>query len=173
VRVEELLGDEIAVLDAAAVPFPGVVRPDAQPGDVLFKLQLDPYDASMGHVGTFVLAKDLTPQEFLAGLRAGRCYVAFDWIANPEGFRFTAVKDDRPVAIMGQETACAPGLALEAALPAEAVVRLYRNGEQCGEITGRRATWPISQPGVYRVEAYVQLVGELRPWILSNPIYVR
>ena len=29
------------------------------------------------------------------------------------------------------------------------------------------------QPGVYRIEAWVEIGGEVRPWIYSNPIYLR
>jgi hypothetical protein len=173
VVLEDVLGEQLKVMDAKQVPFPGLVRPDAKPGDVLFKLQLDPYDVSMGHVGTFVFAEQVTPEDFLRALRAGHAYVGFDWIASPKGFRFVAMKDHQQVAVMGDEVNFAPGLNLAATLPAEALLRLYRNGEQCAETTARAATWPVSEPGVYRVEAYVKLVGELRPWIFSNPIYVR
>lgn len=173
VVLEDILGEQLKVMEASEVPFPGLVRPESKPGDVLFKLQLDPYDISMGHVGTYVLAKQLTPEDFLAALRAGHVYVGFDWIASPRGFRFNAVQEGKPVALMGDEVSFSPGLSLAAALPAEAVVRLYRNGEQCGETTGRTAAWPVSQAGVYRVEVYVPLGGELRPWIFSNPVYVR
>jgi len=173
VVLEDVLGEQLKVMDAKQVPFPGLVRPDAKPGDVLFKLQLDPYDVSMAHVGTYVLAQELSKDAFLSALRAGHCYVGFDWIASPKSFRFSAVEEGKPVAIMGDEVKYAQGLKLVATLPGEAVVRLLRNGEQSGEITGREASWPVSQPGVYRIEAYVNIGGELRPWIFSNPVYVR
>ena len=32
---------------------------------------------------------------------------------------------------------------------------------------------PLDKPGNYRVEVWQTLAGEPRPWILSNPIYVR
>lgn len=32
---------------------------------------------------------------------------------------------------------------------------------------------PVESPGVYRVEAWLDADGERRPWIYSNPIYVR
>jgi hypothetical protein len=173
VVLEDILGEQLKVMDAKQVPFPGLVRPDAKPGDVLFKLQLDPYDISMGHVGTYVLAQQLAKDDFLSGLRAGHCYVGFDWIASAKGFRFAAVEGGKAVAIMGDEVKSTPGLKLVAKLPGEAAVRLFRNGEQSGEMMGREVSWPVSQPGVYRVEAYVTIGGELRPWIFSNPIYVR
>jgi hypothetical protein len=171
--IEDILGEEMGAMEASKLPFPGLVKPDTKPGDVLFKLQLDPNDVSFGHIGTFVLAEQLTPQGFLDALRAGHCYVGFEWIASPKGFRFVAMRDDKPVAIMGDELKLAPGLKLVAALPGEAVVRLYRNGEVKEEASGRKVEWGVSQAGVYRVEAYVKLGGELRPWIFSNPIYVR
>ena len=30
-----------------------------------------------------------------------------------------------------------------------------------------------NQPGVYRVECYIQYMGAKRAWIFSNPIYLR
>jgi hypothetical protein len=33
-------------------------------------------------------------------------------------------------------------------------------------------TGGVSEPGVYRVEAYLRVLGKYRPWIFSNPIYV-
>jgi hypothetical protein len=173
VVMEDILGEQIKVMEASQVPFPGLVRKDAKPGDVLFKLQFDPYAVSMGHVGTYVLAKQLSADDFLAGLRAGHAYIGFDWIASAKGFRFAALDDGKPVGLMGDEIKLTPGLSLVATLPGSALVRLYRNGEAAGEIIGREAKWPVSQPGVYRVEAYVTLGGEARPWIFSNPIYVR
>lgn len=173
VVMEDVLGEQIRVMEASQVPFPGLVRKDAKPGDVLFKLQLDPYAVSMGHVGTYVLAKQLSADDFLTGLRAGHAYIGFDWIGSAKGFRFTAVDAGKPVGMMGDEVKLAPGLSLVATLPGAALARLYRNGEAAGEVTGREAKWAVSQPGVYRVEAYVTLGGEPRPWIFSNPIYVR
>ena len=32
---------------------------------------------------------------------------------------------------------------------------------------------PVDKAGNYRVEVWLTLAGEARPWILSNPIYVR
>lgn len=173
VVLEDILGEPLRVLEASQVAPLVAMPPDAQPGQVLFRLQLDPYDVSMGHVGTFVLADKFTPEAFLAALRAGRCYIGFDWIASPEGFRFCAVRGDQRVGIMGDEVQLASGLTLTASLPGAATLRLFRNGELRAETIGRSAAWPVTEPGVYRLEAYVPLAGELRPWVFSNPIYVR
>jgi hypothetical protein len=31
----------------------------------------------------------------------------------------------------------------------------------------------VKEPGAYRLEAWLTLDGEQRPWIYSNPIYVK
>jgi hypothetical protein len=31
----------------------------------------------------------------------------------------------------------------------------------------------VKEPGAYRLEAWLELDGELRPWIFANPVYVR
>ena len=31
----------------------------------------------------------------------------------------------------------------------------------------------VEEPGVYRVEAYLDFLGKRRGWIFSNPIYIR
>jgi len=35
------------------------------------------------------------------------------------------------------------------------------------------ASYKVSEPGAYRIEGWLKLDGELRPWIYSNPIFVR
>ena len=33
--------------------------------------------------------------------------------------------------------------------------------------------YAVKEPGPYRLEAWLQLDGEWRPWVFANPIYVR
>ncbi|MFM7151956.1 MAG: hypothetical protein ACKO23_19180 [Gemmataceae bacterium] len=68
----------------------------------------------------------------------------------------------------------ARGMKLSAALPLPALVRLMRNGEEVERREGQNDfAHEIPQPGVYRLETWLKIDGEYRPWILSNPIYVR
>jgi len=36
-----------------------------------------------------------------------------------------------------------------------------------------RAEFEVKEPGVHRLEAWLTVDGELRPWIFANPIYLR
>ena len=38
---------------------------------------------------------------------------------------------------------------------------------------GRELLHPVDRPGVYRIEVSLRVVDRWRPWIFSNPIYVR
>jgi hypothetical protein len=44
-------------------------------------------------------------------------------------------------------------------------VKTFRSRELCTYIT--------SEPGVYRVEAYIHYKGRRRGWIYSNPVYIK
>ena len=51
--------------------------------------------------------------------------------------------------------------------------KLIRDGQIVHETKGAELDVPIEEPGVYRVEVWLTLAAEPRPWILTNPIYVR
>jgi hypothetical protein len=63
-------------------------------------------------------------------------------------------------------------LMLRADLPARARMRLLHNGRVIHEVDGVNLRFSVPGNGVYRLEAWVELDGELRPWIYSNPIRV-
>jgi len=54
-------------------------------------------------------------------------------------------------------------------LPVAAEIRLIHNGNEASRTMLQVLTFRPHRPGVYRVEAWLK--G--RPWILSNPIYLR
>jgi hypothetical protein len=76
---------------------------------------------------------------------------------------------------MGEEMSLNGGVTLQARLPSPAAeIRLLRDGEVI-------RTWKnqytcahiVTEPGVYRLEAYRFYRGRKRGWIFSNPIYLR
>jgi len=152
-----------------------------QTGDKLFQIKLDPYERSFRIVRNHVLLRKgepLNTESLLAALRSGHSFVAFDLFGDSGGFRFTAEngKDRR---VMGDEIR----------LPAEGTVRLtsrsrvkcrtvfFRDGQVAHEVKdSTEATLAVERAGVYRVEVYLDGLGgflEGKPWIISNPIFVR
>jgi hypothetical protein len=144
-------------------------------GDVLARLDFDPYYRSFRNVSTHILAPKLDESGIRAALKAGHAYVAHDWMGDPTGFRFEAVDAaGKPVAGLGDEVKWAEGLRLAARLPLPALVRLLRHGREVARAEGKAAfEHPVAEPGAYRLEAWLKLDGEWRPWVLSNPVYVR
>jgi predicted metal-dependent phosphoesterase TrpH len=105
-------------------------------------------------------------------LREGRCYISVDAIAPGRGFRFWADGAEGKRAIMGEEHP-AGQWTLRTLFPGRARIVLRRNGEQIAEADGSSLEHAVSEPGAYRVEAHRNWRGRERPWIYSNPIYLR
>ncbi len=59
-----------------------------QKGEILARLDLDPYSRSFRNVSTHILASELSEPALREALRAGRAYVSHDWMCDPTGFRF-------------------------------------------------------------------------------------
>jgi hypothetical protein len=128
--------------------------------------------------------------------RNGRLYILFARIAAAPEFSFTAREEDRE-ATMGQpiRRERAVRLAVRAPDHPHPVIRLVHNGSEVGRAEGESLEFTATQPGAYRVEVYAaegsspllgagqpaQTVDDLlraeprriKPWIFSNPIYVR
>jgi hypothetical protein len=146
-----------------------------KPGDILVKVDLDPYFRSFRNSATHVLAPTLDELAIRSALKAGRAFVSHDWMCDATGFQFNASDNSgKQTAIMGDELKMADGLRLTAKLPLPAYVRLLRYGAEVATSQGQSEfEFPLKEPGAYRLEAWLKLDGELRPWIFSNPIYVR
>jgi hypothetical protein len=146
-----------------------------QPGDVLARLDCAPYYRAFRNVSTHVLAPRLDEPALRAALKAGHAYVAHDWMGDATGFRFEAVDAaGKVVAGMGDEVKRADGLRLSARLSLPALVRLVRHGREIARAEGKAEfEYAVTEAGAYRLEAWLKLDGEWRPWVFANPVYVR
>ncbi len=111
--------------------------------------------------------------EIYEAIRSGRLFIAHENLGSAKGFRFDFTAADGSDLYMGEEGPFRPGhFVVE--LPEEAEIRLIKNG---GVFRHRRCTeavFPVKGKGVYRVEVYRRLfLFGWRPWIFSNPIYLR
>ena len=156
-------------------------------GRKFLDFKLDPYERSFRLVRTHVLFEKGEPfdeSNLLAALRLGNFFMAFDVFGDSTGFRFTASTDPgeaftRAQANMGDEITLPPGgeVRLKVCLPVQGRTVFYRDGQIVHEVANAtRAYLPVEQKGVYRVEVYLDQLGSLlegKPWIISNPIFVR
>ena len=98
-------------------------------------------------------------------------YLAVDSVAGARGFRFgehTGGDADGDGPRMGDE-APSEGQVLVARTPRAGDLRIVRGGAEVARADGHEVEHRSTLPGVYRAEA--RIGG--RPWILSNPIYLR
>ncbi len=107
----------------------------------------------------------------LDALKNGRAYVALDHYRNSSGFSLLLAENGRS-ATMGDEFILHHSAALTASVPHKARLRLIRNGALVHQTTGTKMTLALREPGIYRIEADLNVFGRYRPWIYSNPIHV-
>ncbi len=172
IQLEDALGEKLTRLDPNAIPPLKLLVGNKKPGDLVFDLDLDPYVRSFRHVSTHLLLEEVTPEAVWDSLENSRAYVAFDWLADPSGFVYRADRGEKHWPI-GSEVPLEPGMRLRAEAPLAGQFKLIRDGQIIHETKGAELDVPIKEPGVYRVEVWLTLAAEPRPWILTNPIYVR
>jgi hypothetical protein len=102
-------------------------------------------------------------------IERGRCFMAHDGFADSTGFNFSLRSHGSVVAMMGDEVGFTSGLTLHTATPVLSRIVVVRDGIVVAETEGKQARYEVRTPGVYRVEAR----RHGRPWIFSNPIYIR
>ena len=144
-------------------------------GKTLLGIQLDPYETSFRLVRMHVLVdknKLLDQASLLEAIKAGHCFIGFDFLGDTSGFSFAAESDGQ-TRIQGDEITLGQSTKLRIKIPIPGRVLLFRDGVRILDESGVTAKeFPVTERGVYRVEIYLPQIGE-QPWILSNPIYVR
>jgi hypothetical protein len=144
------------------------------PGDILAQVDFDPYYRSFRCLATHILAAALTEPAVRSALQEGHAFVSHDWMCDTTGFSFTlSGPEKRMSTLMGDEVHFVEGQTLSARFPVQCHIRLLRNGEAVTGMTGDELNYVVKKAGVYRVEGWLTLDGEPRPWIYSNPIYLR
>ena len=172
VQVEDALGEKLLEIDRLLAGAVAKIPADAKPGDVVLRLQLDRYENALRHAATHLLMEGQTREQVWEALEKGRAFVGFDWMADSTGFQLEVQEGDKRHA-MGSRLKLEPGMRLAGKAPLAGEWKIARNGIVVQEGTGRAMEMELKEPGVYRAEVWLEIAGEKRVWILSNPIYVR
>ena len=133
---------------------------------------INPYEVSFRNLVTHILAQDLTESSIRNALTNGHAFVAHDWLCDPAGFSFGAI-NNLGVFGMGDTAPLLGTTRVAGNTPVPAKLRLIHKGTVIQEITGTNLTFQAKEPGPYRLEAWLTLAGEDRPWIYSNPVYLK
>lgn len=112
-------------------------------------------------------------EEIYGAMKEGRLFIAHDKIRSAKGFGFSYSPEGGSELVIGEEGPFSPGH-LRINLPAHGEIRLIRDGKLQRKWRDTEAGYRASEKGVYRVEVYRRsLLFGWRPWIFSNPIYLR
>jgi len=118
-------------------------------------------------------ALDEAKKEVYGALKEGRLFVAHDNLCRSKGFRFDFISNDGSDLYMGEEGEFREG-SFVIEIPAEGEIRMVKDGAVVKKWRGREVMYEPKGKGVYRVEVYRRLFPfGWRPWIFSNPIYLR
>ena len=185
VQITDALGEELLTLNRLVVAPLIKIEKDAKPGDILLKMQLDPYENSLRHAGTHLLVRELSAESVFEALEEGRSFVAFDWLANSKSFDVALYpssknendtnknqKEEKLRSEIGAKTQWVQGMHLVGQAPLSGNWRVIRQGEIVAEIDSDHIDWQIPQPGIYRVEVWLELAGQPHCWILTSPFYI-
>ena len=117
------------------------------------------------------------------GLRSGRVFVSFGDADAAAGFVAAVTSENGPPALIGAGAEWQSEMELRAGFPGRSRGRLFyrvvKDGQPLAWLRGQELAWPVTSPGVFRVEVYRYtlrlgpVVWGLRPWIFANPIRVR
>jgi hypothetical protein len=116
---------------------------------------------------------NLAAKQVLSALRSGSCYISFDSLNPGKGFSFQAC-DRQKVYQMGGFAPLSKQLTFSIkSPPGRPQIRLVHNGKVVFTKKAADLEYPVTDPGLYRIEIfYCPLIGQPRPWIYSNPIYI-
>ena len=170
-RLEDALGEKLLDIDLSLIPDSEQMRQGRKPGDLIYSLYLDRYEYSLRHVGTHLLLTELSEVAVRECLDAGRCFVAFDWLADSQDFQLQ-LQSAAGMTPMGSRTKLTDNSRLQGHSPLPCRWKVLRNGTLFYESAGAQLDLPIELPGVYRCETWLHVAGAEMVWILTNPIYV-
>jgi hypothetical protein len=143
-----------------------------RPGEVIAKLDFDPYERSMRYVSTHILMRELNEASTRQALKQSHAYVAHDWLCDATGFAFV-VEAGGKTYVMGDEVAWQKGAQLRVETPLAGRIKLFQNGQLVREENAAALRYPVTEPGVYRVEVWLDVDDEQRPWIYANALRIK
>lgn len=143
------------------------------------RFEIFPFAKAFRFVTTHVLSEvpflhnsSLDRRLIINALKRGRAYIALEYFKKAKGFRFI-IMDETEIATMGDDFFLDEIAILRVHPPCKAKVRVIKDGEVIREEITESLWMGIDERGVYRVEVYLRHFLKYRPWIFSNPIYVR
>jgi hypothetical protein len=168
----DVVGESPRKITTKQAPRVAEMLKDRRSGEVIAKLDFDPYERSLRYVTTHFLMRNLNEGSVRQALRQSHVYVAHDWLCDPTGFAFIAEANGKRVGVMGDEVKIAKEMKLRLEAPVAGLIKLFFNGRLIHEGRSNGLSYAIDETGAYRAEVWLEVGGEMRPWIYSNAIRI-
>src|SRR5262245_55644486 len=169
----DVVGDPPRRVSTEQAPRVAEMLTDKEHGEVIAKLDFDPYERSLSYVTThLLLPRKLNEGSVRQALRQSHAYVAHDWLCDPTGFAFIAENGGKRAGVMGDELSFADGMKIRLETTATGLIKLFLNGRVIHEVKSDKLSYAVEGPGIYRAEIWLEVGGEMRPWIYSNAIRI-
>ncbi len=117
-------------------------------------------------------------QTIFSALKRGAFYNAVDAAQSAANFKFWAERSEEHFSMGSQvpmDSETPLSLRLEIPGPVPTTTVLIRNGQRMFSSAEKKITYEVQEPGVYRVEVYLETPTGLNsriPWVVSNPIFL-
>jgi hypothetical protein len=143
------------------------------------------YRHLLGTVGIHIVARKTQEMSFTKkileeSLQNGNFYISIDGIAISRHIDFRLVRKDGTSLLIGDETnSILPGdnFVFAASLPEGCMTKLFKNGVAVKTFTRDKFTYPVSEPGAYRIEVIIPKennpYGRDKIWVITNHIYIK
>jgi acetyl esterase/lipase len=126
--------------------------------------------AAFRNTSIHILARELAEADIRSALAAGRAYTAHDWMCDPTGFLFVA-ENNLGVYEAGDAVPMM-NTRINAAVPVPAKLKLFHNDMVIAEAADSKLSYAVKEAGDYRLEAWLTVDGEDRPWIYSGRLHI-
>ncbi|MEO2047727.1 MAG: hypothetical protein ABGX16_14275 [Pirellulales bacterium] len=121
---------------------------------ILADVQLDPYEISMRHIGTFLQLDEINEHSIRHALKTGRVVLGFELVAPMPVAGFWIEDDGTPIGTVGDKVEWREGMSLHVKLPLPAEIRVIRNGQTFRDAKSRTLEIESLPEGIYRLEAF-------------------
>lgn len=137
------------------------------------KIEFFPFKYYFNSIRTNIVSnKPLNENTVYDEIKKGHVYIVHNYLGNGKGFSFY-IKRDKEIFIMGDELKLRGDETLYIKSPSKSLIKLIYNGKcvyqkVCKEVVNKQL-----KKGFYRVEIYKLHMLNYKPWIFSNPIYIK
>ncbi|MGB9749720.1 MAG: hypothetical protein ACPLWB_02645 [Caldisericia bacterium] len=140
---------------------------------LIFKIEVFPFKYFFNSIRTNIITdKMLNKETVYEEIKKGHVYISNNYLGDTKDFIFY-IKRDNEKFIMGDELELKGNEKIIIKSPSKSLIKLIHNGKCIYQKIGKELILEKLNKGFYRVEIYKLHMFNYKPWIFSNPIYIR